>query len=299
MTRPAMPPPRRISASTTTGIWDTSPIATTAEMRALSILVGAPKGRTNPVRQWWALTTRVVRVMARGELYVAVVTPLVFTVALYFPLHRIMQNANTLGGLSYAQYVMPLIALQTMAFTMVSNSQLAAWEAGRGFSSRLQTMPIALVVPLAARISAGMVRSVVALTATIGFGYMIGFRFLAGFWQAALFCLFTLAIGTTLAIGADALGSLAKSPEALSQALTLPVLVFGLLSVGLTSDKQFPHPVRGFVRNQPISQFTYALRDMTTHTGVSWHVMWVPLIWVIGLAAVFMPAAVWAGGRRS
>jgi ABC-2 type transport system permease protein len=298
MTRPAVPPPRRIASATTGGIWDTSPIATTAEMRALSILVGAPKGNPNGVQQWWALTTRLVRVMARGELYAAVVMPLVFTVALYFPLHHIMQSANTLGGLSYAQYVMPLIVLQTMAFTMVSNSQLAAWEAGRGFISRLQTMPVAQVAPFAARIAAGVVRSIVSLAATIAFGYMIGFRFLAGFDQAVLFCIFTLAVGTTLAVGADALGSLTKSPEALSQALTLPVLIFGMLSVGLTSDKQFPRPIRGFVRNQPISQFTYVLRDLTTHTGVSWHVLWVPLTWLIGMAGSFIAAAIWAGGRR-
>jgi ABC-2 type transport system permease protein len=298
VTRP-VPPPRRVNSTATSGIWDTSPIATTAEMRALSILVGAPKGRPNGPQQWWALTTRIVRVMARGELVVAVITPLVFTVALYFPLHHIMQSANTLGGLSYAQYVMPLIALQTMSFTMISNSQLAAWEAGKGFNARLQTMPVSRLAPFGARISAGMVRSVVALAATIGFGYLIGFRFLAGFWQAVLFCVFTLAVGTTLAIGADALGSLSKSSEALSQSLTLPVLIFGMLSVGLASDKQFPRPVRGFVRNQPISQFTYALRDMTTNTGVSWHVLWVPLVWLAGMAALLIPAAIWAGGRRS
>lgn len=289
------PAPRRIS--TAQSVWDTNPI-NTSQMRAISILAGAPTGKPNGLQQWWALTSRIVRVMVKVEIYVAVVTPLVFTVAFYFPLHHMMQIGSGLGGLSYAQYVMPLIALQTMAFTMISNSQLAAFEADTGFAARLQTMPVATLAPFAARICAGLVRSVVALAATIGFGYMIGFRFLAGFGQGVLFCVFTLAVGTTLAIGADALGSLSKSPEALSQALTLPVLILGMLSVGLTSDASFPSWVRPFVRNQPISQFDYAMRDMTTAGGVPWHVLWVPLVWLIGLALVFVPGAVWAGGRR-
>ncbi|MGX1763298.1 ABC transporter permease, partial [Streptomyces lydicus] len=139
---------------------------------------------------------------------------------------------------------------------------------------------------------------VTSLAAAILFGYLIGFRFVAGFGQAVLFCAFSLAVGTTLALGADALGSLTKSPESLSQALTLPTLIFGMLSCGFVPEKQFPEWIRGFVRNQPVSQFSFALRDMAAD-GVSWQVLWVPLVWVSGLALVFTPLAIWASVRRS
>ena len=154
------------------------------------------------------------------------------------------------------------------------------------------------MVPLTSRICAGLVRSVTSLIAALVFGYVIGFRFTAGLGQAILFCVFSLAVGTVLAIGADGLGSLTKSPESLSQALTLPTLILGMLSCGFVPESGFPEWIRPFARNQPISQFSFAMRDMAAG-GVTWHVLWVPLVWLIGLAVAFVPLAVWASVRRA
>ncbi|MEU8896766.1 ABC transporter permease [Nocardia sp. NPDC048505] len=254
-----------------------------------------PTAKPSSFAQWRALTGRIVWIMAtKGELIIAFVTPLVFTLGFYLPLRFVMK----FQGIDYAQFVMPVIVLQTMAFTMMSNAQLSAFEALTGLSTRLQTMPIGALVPLSARISAGLIRSVTSLVAAILFGYMIGFRFVAGFWQAALFCAFSLAVGTVLAIGADGLGSLTKSPESLSQALTLPTLIFGMLSCGFVPERSFPEWIRPFARNQPISQFSFAMRDMAAD-GVTWQVLWVPLVWLIGAALVFIPFAIWASVRRS
>ncbi|WP_245562454.1 ABC transporter permease [Nocardia araoensis] len=261
----------------------------------MTLFAELPAARLSSFAQWRALTGRIVRTMAtKGELIVAAVTPLIFTLGFYLPLRYVMK----IQGVDYAQYVMPIIVLQTMAFTMMSNAQLAAFEAMTGLSTRLQTMPIGTLVPFTSRICAGLVRSVTSLTAAVLFGYLIGFRFVAGAGQAVLFCAFSLAVGTVLAVGADGLGSLTKSPESLSQALTLPTLIFGMLSCGFVPERNFPEWIRPFVRNQPISQFSFALRDMAAD-GVTWQVLWVPLVWLIGLAAVFTPVAIWASVRRS
>ncbi|WSG63486.1 ABC transporter permease [Nocardia sp. NBC_01730] len=261
----------------------------------MTLFAELPEPRLSSFAQWRALTGRIVRTMVtKGEMIVAVVTPLMFTLGFYLPLRYVMK----FQGIDYAQYVMPIIVLQTMAFTMMSNAQIAAFEARTGLSTRLQTMPIGMVVPLTARIAAGLVRSVTSLTAAVLFGHVIGFRFVAGFGQAVLFCVFALAVGTVLAIGADALGSLTKSPESLSQALTLPTLIFGMLSCGFVPEHSYPMWIRPFVRNQPISQFSFALRDMAAE-GATWQVLWVPLVWVAGLAVVFIPLAIWASVRRS
>lgn len=254
-----------------------------------------PEAKPNSFAQWRALTGRIIRTMAtKGELIVAMLTPLVFTLGFYLPLRYVMK----FQGIDYAQFVMPIIVLQTMAFTMMSNAQLAAFEALTGLSTRLQTMPIGALVPFTSRICAGIVRSSCSLTAALIFGHLIGFRFSAGWGQAILFCVFSLAVGTMLAIGADALGSLTRSPESLSQALTLPTIIFGMLSCGFVPEASFPAWIRPFVRNQPISQFSFALRDMAAD-GVTWQVLWVPLVWLIGGVLVFTPLAIWASVRRS
>ncbi|WP_067819428.1 ABC transporter permease [Nocardia inohanensis] len=259
------------------------------------LFAGLPPAKPSSFAQWRALTGRIVWVMAtKGELIVAVITPLVFTLGFFLPLKYVM----AFKGVNYAQFVMPIIVLQTMSFTMMSNAQLSAFESLTGLNTRMQTMPIGKLVPLLSRLSAGLVRSVVSLIAALGWGHMIGFRFHAGWDQAILFCGFALVVGTALSIGADALGSITKSPESLSQALTLPTLIFGMLSCGFVPESGFPAWIRPFVRNQPISQLSYAMRDMAAD-GVTWAVFWVPLLWIVGFVVVFTPVAVWASVRRS
>lgn len=261
---------------------------------ARSSRVGQRRPQPSGIAQWQALTSRTLWTMVRkGELLVAVVAPLVFTLGFYLPLKFVMQ----LQGINYAQFLMPIIVLQAMAFTAISAAQRASTESLTGFNTRLQTMPVVLWVPFLSRISSGFVRSVVSLISALGYGYVIGFRFTAGFGQALLFCAMALAISTTLSVGADAIGTMSKSPEATSQVLTLPQLILGMASCGFVPETGFPEWIRPFVRNQPISQFSFAMRDMADG-GVSWHVLWPGLAWIAGLVAFFVPLALWASQKR-
>nr|WP_314142348.1 ABC transporter permease [uncultured Rhodococcus sp.] len=253
------------------------------------------KPRPSGFAQWTALTSRTLWTMIRGgELIVAVIAPLIFTLGFYLPLKFVMN----LQGIDYAQFLMPIIVLQAMAFTAISAAQRSAQESLAGFNTRLQTMPVAGPAPLMSRISSGFVRSVVSLVSALGYGYVIGFRFSAGFGQAVLFCAFALAFSTIMSIGADAIGTLSKSPEATSQALTLPQLILGMASCGFVPESGFPEWIRPFVRNQPISQFSFSMRDMA-EGGVTFDVLWPSLVWMVGLVLVFVPLALWASLRRA
>ncbi|UDF23013.1 ABC transporter permease [Rhodococcus qingshengii] len=253
--------------------------------------------RPNPsaIMQWWVLTGRTLRAMIRRyELVIAVIAPLIFTVGFYLPLKFVMQ----LQGIDYAQFLMPIIVLQAMAFTSISAAQMSAREKITGFSSRMQTMPVYGPVPLLSRMSSGFVRSVVSLTAALVYGHAIGFRFTEGVGQAALFCGLALVFSTCLSLGADAIGSLSKSPQATSQALTLPQLILGMLSCGFVPETGFPEWIRPFVRNQPVSQFSFAMRDLA-HGGVTSHTMFPVVMWSLGLLVVCAPLAYWASTRRA
>lgn len=244
--------------------------------------------------QWAALTERRVKTMlTKGDILISVIAPLIFTLGFYLPLKFVMK----LQGIDYAQFVMAIIILQTMAFTMNASASYAAFEAMTGFTSRMQTMPVSSLVPLASRTTAGLFRSVITLGAAIGYGYIIGFRLSGGIGQTVLFCAFALAVGTVLSLGADALGMLTKSPQSVSQALTLPTLIFGMLSCGFVPETGFPEWIRPFVRNQPVSQFSFALRDLTDD-GITWNVIWPAVGWLAGLSALLVPLAIWASARR-
>ena len=82
-----------------------------------------------------------------------------------------------------------------------------------------------------------------------------------------------------------------------------PQLIFGLLSVGIQPVELFPRWIQPIVRNQPISQFVYALRalagDTTPAAGsVTWTVMRPTFLWLVGLLVVMLPVSAVVLARR-
>lgn len=263
----------------------------------------APRPHPSTVGQWWVLTNRLVSPTLRnGEVATALVASVVFTVGWYIPLNNILGPRS--GMSSYAQFLMPLVALQGISFAAITGALRAATDSVKGINRRFDSMPIAIFTPLAARMSAGLYRCAVGTVAALVSGHIIGFRFDAGLLNAIGFCLLLLLIGLVLSLLADLLGSSSKNPEATSQWLMLPQLIFGLLSVGIQPAEHFPDWIQPIVRNQPISQFIYALRalggDTTPGAGeVSWAVIGPSLAWLVGVLVIMVPVSVTILRRRS
>lgn len=257
---------------------------------------------TAPVRssttQWWVLTARTLRSAVRGgEAVTAIIAPIVFTVSFYVPLQKVISMFGN-GVDNFGQFLMPLIVLQAIAFTAISVAFLAATDAVDGINRRFASMPIARLVPLGSRVASGMAKCIVSLTFALGCGYVIGFRFAGSVTDTALFTGFVALIAVTLILGADVIGTASRNPEATTQSLILPQLVLGMLSSGFAPLEQFPTWVQPFVRNQPVSQFTTALRDLAdgTATGAS---LTPALLWLLALLAVCIPLSLLLNARRS
>jgi ABC-2 type transport system permease protein len=253
--------------------------------------------------QWWVLSLRLIKPTLRnGELLIAIAAPVVFTAGLYIALNNVMGAART-GMSSYAQYVMPLITLQAISFAAMAAALHAATDAVQGINRRFGSMPIAPLTPLAGRMSANMYRCVIGLTGAIISGHVIGFRFYRTLEYTVGFVLSALAVGAALSFLFDVIGTRAANPEATTQWLVLPQMILGLLSVGAQPAERFPHWIQPVVRNQPISQFVYALRalagDSTPGAGsVTWSVMGPSLAWVVGIVMVTAPLSILLIVRR-
>jgi ABC-2 type transport system permease protein len=253
--------------------------------------IAAVRPATSTVQQWWVLTVRVITPTLRtGEVLTQVAASIMFTAGFYIPLKHIM-GAFAQGMSSYAQYLMPLIALQAITFAAVSAAFRSATDSVQGINRRFKAMPIAPLTPLTARMSASMYRCSIALAVSLVCGYVIGFRFYGGAAHTVGFCLLVLAIGAALSLLGDLIGVANENPEATMPLLLPPQLILGLLSVGLQPVERFPSWIRGFVRDQPTSQDVYALRalagDGTPAAGaVSWSVIGPVLLWVLAEIAV-------------
>ena len=187
------------------------------------------------------LTARFIAPTLRnGELAITIASSVVFTAGFYIPLNQVMGTATKGICSSYAQYIMPLIALQAITFAAFSTAFRAATDSVQGINRRFRSMPIAPFTPVAARISAAVYRCVVSLTVAVICGYVIGFRFHRSAVYIVAFCVLVLVIGALLSFAADLIGTGTRNPEAMTPLLILPPLIFGLLSVGVQPVQQFP-----------------------------------------------------------
>jgi len=256
------------------------------------------------VQQWWVLTSRLIAPSLRnGEVAVGIVTSVVATAGFYIPLNRIMAGPD-LPTSSYAQYLLPLITLQAIAFASVTTAYRAATDSVQGLNRRLKALPIGSLTPLVARISASFYRCAIALVVALVCGYVIGFRFHRGPLYIVAFCLLVLLTGLALSFLGDVIGTNSLNPAATTQWLLLPQLIFGYLSVGIQPVQRFPEWIRPIVRNQPISQLVNALQalagDSTPGTApVTWSVVGPAVAWMIGLILVTVPFAVIVYRRRT
>ncbi|MEV0292901.1 ABC transporter permease [Nocardia sp. NPDC050710] len=248
--------------------------------------------RAHAVAQWWVLARRLIRPSWRnGEVVTAILAPTVFTVGFYVPLNMVMTIYGH-GLSSYAQFLMPMIVMQSVSFCATSAAFRAATDARDGLNARFGSLPMPVVLPLTARITAAMYRAAIALAAALVCGSVIGVRFYGSIWDTLGFVGFAGLISLALCLGADLLGSLSKSPEATTQVLIMPQLILGMVSTGFAPASQFPSWIQGFARNQPISQFVYALRalagDPSGNAGVvGWPVLGPGLAWAVGMLVVF------------
>ena len=151
-------------------------------------------------QQWWVLTTRLIAPTLRnGEVAVGIAVSVAATASFYIPLNRLMDGPD-LQMSSYAQYLLPLIMLQAIAFASISTAFRAATDSVQGINRRFQALPIASLTPLAARISASVYRCAIGLAVALACGYVIGFRFHRGPFYIAAFCLLVLLTGLALAV---------------------------------------------------------------------------------------------------
>ncbi|MBE7159602.1 MAG: ABC transporter permease [Williamsia herbipolensis] len=211
-----------------------------------------------PMGQIAALTARSLRSMFRqGEFYLGIFAPIMLAICFYVPLRSIF---DSIPGVHYGQFLMPVICLQSVGFVATSAAMRAATDASVGITERLRSMPVNPMIPMIARMLANTLLLLVSLAWALLAGLVIGWRPEHGVFYFLGFVVVALVVGILLAVGADAIGILANNPEATSQALALPQLILGMLSTGFVPESQFPEWIRPFARNQPISLFTELMR---------------------------------------
>ncbi len=193
-------------------------------------------------------------------------------------------------GVSYLNFLMAGIIVQTVAFGSTTTAIAVCNDMQKGIVDRFRSLPMSNLAVLNGHVTSDLFRNTISAVVMILTGLVIGFRSDASFidWLsiAGILVLFTFAFSWIAAI----VGVFAKSVEAV-QWLTF-VLIFPLTfaSSAFVPAESFPHYLRIFAVNQPITQVVEAVRALILNVPIGNH-GWLAVAWSLGMLIVAMPLA--------
>jgi len=243
------------------------------------------------------LAWRNLEVWRRVPAYLVftIVQPMIFTLLFRYVFGGAIPT-DIPGG--YVNFLLPGVIGQTAAFATMATAIALAIEAQKGYIDRLRVMPIARSAVLVGRLAADAVRLLVTLLVIIGVGYAVGFRFHDGLGSAVEMLLLAELFGLSMCCISMFIGLAVRQEEAVQAFAMIWLFPLTFISSAFVPVETMPGWLQAFAVNQPITHVVNALRSLSLGTPMGDN-LWLSLVWLAGIVAVFVPLAVRAYKRVS
>jgi ABC-2 type transport system permease protein len=216
-----------------------------------------------------------------------VVQPLMLLVLFVY----VFGGAVDIPGVSYIQYVVPAVLVQTAAFAGIGTAVGIAADLQKGMVDRFRSLPIARSAVLAGRTLADAVQLAVRLLLVVGVALAMGFRFEGG-WLAAVCALGVAVIfGFAMSWIFVAIGLLVRNEEAASAASFVWVFPLVFVSSAYVPVDTLPSWLQPVARLNPITAASDAVRALA-FGGEATEPLLRTLIWSAALVLIFGSLAV-------
>ncbi len=214
------------------------------------------------------------------------IQPIMFVVLFRY----VFGGAIETGGVSYINFLMAGIFVQTAAFGATTTGFSIASDLQRGIIDRFRSLPMIPSSVLAGHIVADLVRNTFATIVMVVAGLAVGFRPSAGVleWLAVfgLILLFTFALSWLSAI----VGLMGKSVEFVQQMSFIVIFPLTFISSAFVPTSTMPEWLRGFAENQPVTRTVEATRALLLDLPLKDHATWA-VIWSLVILVISYPVA--------
>ena len=271
-------------------------MTTTANITIPSVS-GAPLATGPVARLRWGLadtftiTKRNLIALTRipEALFFSTVQPIMFVLLFRYVFGGAIHPPD---GVTYTNFLMPGIFVQTVCFGAVSTSIGLAEDLQKGIVERFRALPMARSAVLAGRTTADLIRNIFVIIIMTIVGFLVGFRPSTGVALYVVGCLLILYFAYALSWGFALIGLSASNSET-AQVMSFPLLFpLTFASAAFVPVEFMPSWLQGFATYQPVSVTVAACRALMIGGGTaSWVIQ--TLIWTTLLLVVFVPLAVW------
>ncbi len=199
-------------------------------------------------------------------------------------------------GISYAQFLIPGIMVQTIVFGSSATSVGLADDLQKGIIDRFRSLPIVRSAVLGGRIGADTVRLSAVAAVLIIVGFLVGFRFEGGVGMGLAMIVVAVSFGSSMCWIMANIGMGVKDPETAQTAGFVWLFPLTFVSSVFTPISTMPGWLQAIARNNPVTLVANLLRALSLGTpvpGSTWTAMVVPVVaWVLGITAVAAPLSV-------
>ncbi|HEV7584220.1 MAG TPA: ABC transporter permease [Solirubrobacteraceae bacterium] len=230
----------------------------------------------------------LIRLPRAPELLIAfTVQPIMFVLLFRY----VFGGAIKTPGYSYADFLIPGIIVQNIAFGGFVTALGLNEDLHKGLIDRFRSLPMARPAVLAGRTLADVVTNALSAAILIVTGLLIGFSFHTSFLHAiggvGLLLLFGYAFSWFFAL----VGMLANTPEAANSLAFIAVFPLTFISSAFVPVQSMPEVLRGFAEVNPFTITVDAMRSLWLGAPAQNNV-WGAVVWALAIIAVFAPLAV-------
>jgi ABC transporter DrrB family efflux protein len=202
------------------------------------------------------------------------------------------------GGVGYADYLLPGIFVQSVAFRATQTAVGLAEDLERGVVDRFRSMPMARSAVLLGRTVADLVRNVVIIALMIVVGYLVGFSFHAGLLQAIASVAVVSAFGFAMSWIFAYVALTVRGAEAAQSAGFVVIFPLVFASSVFVPVSSMPSWLQAVAKVNPVSLTANTARSYALERGVP-SSLGATSAWIAGLLVVFIPLCVWRYRRMS
>ena len=252
--------------------------------------------RGNVLRDAATIAARNLIALARTPQYLvfSTIQPVIFVLMFRYVFGGAIRGLP--NGVSYVDYLIPGIFVQTAVFGAMGSAIGLATDLKSGLLERFRSLPMARSAVMAGRTLSDAGRNVFVVILMLVVGFLVGFRFHNGFVPLLGAMLLVLFFGYVLSWVFASLGLVAGDPET-AQAAAFPAmapLVFA--SSVFVPTNTMPGWLQPFAEHQPVSVTAEAVRALCLgghNIGVdTTSAVLAALAWGVGILAVFIPLSV-------
>jgi ABC-2 type transport system permease protein/oleandomycin transport system permease protein len=247
------------------------------------------------LRDSQVMAVRQLRKTLRRPTYIvfSFIQPVIFILLFRY----IFGGAIDTGGVSYVNYLMPGIIVQTAVFGALVTGLGLTEDLKAGVVDRLRSLPMARSAVLLGRTAADLTMNVFTLVVMAAVGLLVGFRPSQPAWQLGAAFLLVLGFSYVFSWISAWIGLSVRNPETAQSAGFIWVFPLTFASSAFVPTNSMPAAIRAFANVNPVSLAVDAVRGLTIGSPSPTGPALQTLAWLVGLLLVFVPLAVYAFRR--